>query len=215
MASFVCPACAERFKTVTSPICKCCGAVFGSPEGEDHLCETCILSKRHFRTARAFGVYDGTLMTLIHQFKYQGKTRLAAPLGKMLLGTYRNGFHKKKIDLIIPVPLHARRFRQRGFNQAYLLVRGWHRRYPPVPAIEKDVLFRKRWTEPQTGLGKRERIRNIKKAFTAERTAKIEGKNILLIDDVYTTGATVGECAQTLLKAGAKQVDVLTLARAQ
>ena len=215
LSAFVCPVCAERFFPVTSPICRCCGAVFGSTEGEDHLCETCILSARHFRTARAFGVYDQTLMTLIHRFKYQGKIRLAHPLGRMLLGTYLKVFRQKKIDLIIPVPLHIRRFRQRGFNQAYLMIRDWKRLYPPIPPVEKDVIFRKRWTVPQTGLGRRERIRNIKKAFEAERTATIEGKNLLLVDDVYTTGATVSECALALRKAGAKQVDVLTLARAQ
>jgi ComF family protein len=215
LSAFICPVCAERFIPITSPLCKCCGAVFGSPEGEDHLCETCLLSPRHFRTARAFGVYDQTLMTLIHQFKYRGKIRLAHPLGMMLLGTYLKVFRKKKIDLIVPVPLHIRRLRQRGFNQAYLLVRDWKRRHAPMPPIEKDVLFRKNWTAPQTGLGRRERIRNIKKAFEAEKTATVEGKNILLVDDVYTTGATVDECALALRKAGAEQVDVLTLARAQ
>lgn len=215
LSAVVCPSCAERFTPVTSPLCTCCGAVFESREGEDHLCEACLRSDRYFHRARAAGVFDETLMSLIHQYKYHGKTRLAHSLGMLLLGTYIDIFGQDRIDLLIPVPLHPKRFRQRGFNQAYLLIRDWRRRYHPVPPVERHLLFRKRWTVPQTGLGRRERIRNIRKAFGVECAAKIDGKKILLIDDVYTTGATVNECARTLCKAGAKEVDILTLARAR
>jgi ComF family protein len=84
----------------------------------------------------------------------------------------------------------------------------------PVIPVEKDILARKKWTAPQTGLGRKERLQNIKNAFAVKDTSKINGKKILLVDDVYTTGATANECAKVLLKGGSKQVDVLTLARA-
>jgi len=154
-------------------------------------------------------------MALIHQFKYQGNIRLARPLGLMLLNTFMHFFSPGNIDMIVPVPLHAKRFRQRGCNQAYLLVKDWRRCDPTLPPVERDALFRIRRTDPQTGLGREERNKNIKQAFSVEEDHKTQGKKILLVDDVYTTGATVNECARVLRAAGAKQVDVLTLARAQ
>ncbi|PLX53179.1 MAG: hypothetical protein C0611_06545, partial [Desulfobacteraceae bacterium] len=84
----------------------------------------------------------------------------------------------------------------------------------PVIPVGGDILVRKRWTEPQTGLGRKERLKNIKNAFGVSDSSKVKGKKILLVDDVYTTGATVNECAKVLMKAGAACVDVLTLARA-
>lgn len=215
LSSFVCSSCRKGIISITPPVCKSCGAVFQTSEGEDHLCESCIVSSKHFYRARSSGLYDQTLMALIHQFKYQGNIRLARPLGVMVLDTYLHFFSPENIDMIVPVPLHAKRFRQRGFNQAYLLVKDWRRFTPTLPAVEKDVLFRIRWTDPQTGLGRKERERNIKQAFSVDGFHKIQGKKILLVDDVYTTGATVNECARVLRAAGAERVDVLTLARAQ
>ncbi len=215
LASFVCPECRKRVIPVNSPLCKRCGIMFDTREGDDHLCNKCILSSKQFHSARSTGLYEQTLMTLVHQFKYRGKIRLAHPLGMMLLRTYLQFFPPEDIDFIVPVPLHTRRFRQRGFNQAYLLVKDWKRFCPRLPEVSKDVLFRTRWTEPQTGLGRMERIKNIRRAFSVNNVQKFCGKKILLIDDVYTTGATVNECARVLRTAGAKQVDVLTLARAQ
>jgi ComF family protein len=137
-----------------------------------------------------------------------------------MFATYLRNWKLNEIDLIIPVPLHRKRLRQRGFNQAYLLVSNWGRitgkmnlRSADV-AIEKKMLFRRRHTAPQTGLGRAERKHNIKKAFGITEPAKINNKRLLLVDDVYTTGATVNECAEVLLKNGAERVDVLTLARA-
>jgi ComF family protein len=124
------------------------------------------------------------------------------------------------IDLIIPVPLHLKKLRIRGFNPSFLLVKDWiciakflNVKLPDIP-VNSNVLVRGRWTKPQTGLGRKERLENIKNAFNINDGSKITGKRILLVDDVYTTGATVNECAKVLLKGGAKNVDVLTLARA-
>jgi ComF family protein len=111
-------------------------------------------------------------------------------------------------DLVAPVPLHPRRLKQRGFNQALLLAQAF-----PEVHLERELVTRVRHTPPQTGLNAKERRDNVKGAFTVSRPDLVKGKNILLIDDVFTTGATVKECARVLRKAGAHQVDVLTVAR--
>jgi ComF family protein len=124
------------------------------------------------------------------------------------------------IDLIVPVPLHPKKLRMRGFNPSFLMVKDWvciaeflNVRLPDMP-VDTNVLARRRWTEPQTGLGRKERLANVKNAFNIIDRSKITGRKILIVDDVYTTGATANECAKVLLEGGAGHVDVLTLARA-
>jgi ComF family protein len=159
-------------------------------------------------------------MAVIHCFKYKEKTQLARPLGALLFTAFINFWDKMSIDLIVPVPLHIKKMRIRGFNPSFLLVKDWGHiaeglqiDMPDIP-IDINVLERRRWTQPQTGLGRKERLVNIKNAFHIRNGSKITGKRILLVDDVYTTGATVNECTKVLLKGGAGRVDVLTLARA-
>jgi len=159
-------------------------------------------------------------MAAIHCLKYKEKIQLARPLGVLLFMAFRRYWNKENVNLIVPVPLHKRKFRSRGFNTSFLFVREWafitkalNGSLPVVPVAE-DILVRKRWTEPQTGLGRKERLQNIKNAFGVRDSSKIKGGKILLVDDVYTTGATANECAKVLMRAGAARVDVLTLARA-
>lgn len=220
MRKFLCEACAAGFEDIESPICPVCGIMFKSREGEDHICGECILSPKSFRIARAVGVYDQTLMEVLHYFKYKGRIQLARPLGQLMFSAFRQYWYDKDIELIVPVPLHSRRLRKRGFNQAFFLVRDWGvyaekagmTRTPLI--IDRDILSRNRWTEPQTGLNRKHRMSNIINAFNINDSSKVIEKNVLLVDDVYTTGATAEECAKTLLQSGAKHVDVLTLARA-
>ena len=219
MAPFLCPTCSSGFLPVESPKCSRCGMVFKSRQGEDHVCGECLDSPKRFRIARSTGIYKYTLMAVIHCFKYKGKIQLARPLGTLLFTAFINFWDKMSIDLIVPVPLHVKKLRMRGFNPSFLLVKDWVRilelssgRLPDIQ-VDINVLARKKWTEPQTGLGRKERLANIKNAFNISDGSKITGKKILLVDDVYTTGATVNECAKVLLKGGAGHVDVLTLAR--
>lgn len=219
MTPFLCPNCTSGFLPVESPQCSRCGMVFKSRQGEDHVCGECLDSPKRFRIARSTGVYKYTLMAVIHCFKYKGKIQLARPLGTLLFTAFINFWDKMSIDLIVPVPLHVKKLRIRGFNPSFLLVKDWVRilelssgRLPDIQ-VDINVLARKKWTEPQTGLGRKERLVNIKNAFNISDGSKITGKKILLVDDVYTTGATVNECAKVLLKGGAGHVDVLTLAR--
>jgi ComF family protein len=220
LADCLCPGCLADLIPVESPLCTCCGIPFTGKQGQDHFCGACLASGNQFGIARAALVYNEILTEVIHSFKYRGKIQLAGPLCELLLTAFIFFWDIDAIDIILPVPLHPGRLRQRGFNQAYLLIRNWPRlaaRYwsdfPPI-RFERELLIRTRPTAPQSALGRDQRADNIKAAFDLTRKDAVQGQNILLIDDVYTTGATVNECGRLLLDRGAQKVDVLTLARA-
>jgi ComF family protein len=212
-ATSVCRSCQKGFTCVKSPLCVKCGLPFVSREGSDHTCSTCLTQKRYFRKARAYGVYDGNLMEAIHLLKYEKKTALAKPLSALARKAFYQSWDAESIDLLVPVPLHVRRLRERGFNQAYLLARRWTRQ-EGIP-LDGLNLCRHRCTEPQTTLSRADRQKNIRGAFALRYPERIQGQKIVLVDDVYTTGATVNECAKVLMDGGAEFVDVLTLARAE
>ncbi len=219
LSPYICPACNDRFRPMESPLCSCCGIMFESRVGHDHLCAGCLERSRPFRKARAFGVYNQTLMEAIHCFKYHAKIQLARPFEILLLSVLLTFWDEDPPDIVVPIPLHAAKFRQRGFNQAFMMIKDWQV-LAVMPAvglpnivIERELLVRTRWTEPQTGLGRSMRRQNIKGAFDIRHKTQVLHKKILLVDDVYTTGATVEECSAVLLRAGAEWVDVLTLAR--
>ena len=169
--------------------------------------------------ARSAGIYDMALMEAIHCLKYKGKRQLSSPLGVILFSTFIRHWKTKDIDMVIPVPLHIKRFKKRGFNQAYLLIRNWPKIAESVNVsfsdvnICKDILVRQTLTDPQTGLNRKKRMANVKHAFSLKRPSDVKGKRILLVDDVLTTGATADACAHTLMRGGAACVDVLTLAQ--
>ena len=218
--AFCCSDCMRTFKAISAPLCSCCGMMFKSRQGENHFCGDCITRPKGFRIARAAVVNNQQLMTAIHRFKYAGKVQLAKLLGGLMLNAYRRFWKQEKFDLVLPVPLHTKKFRKRGFNQSYLLIHSWKAISSPAAdalssiPLRTDVLIKHKATLPQTGLGRQQRLKNIKNAFRVQNPQQVVGKKVLLIDDVYTTGATVNECARVLLKAGAKFVDVLTVARA-
>ena len=212
IAGAFCPRCRERCTVVASPLCTRCGLVFKSRTGHDHLCGRCLERDGNVTRARAAGIYDRSLRTAIHALKFKGQVTLARPLGALLWQAYRHHWPNGDIDLVAPVPLYRRRMRQRGFNQAYLLVRDW--RLPAGTVIDRELLARTRDTQPQTGLDRRQRQSNIKNAFAVNHRGPLAGRRVLLVDDVLTTGATAEACAAVLMRSGAARVDVLTLARA-
>ena len=209
----VCSSCFRQIRKTAHPRCPRCGMGFTSDFGEDHLCSDCLTGPGYFTKARALVHYEGIMPEIISRFKYRGDTRLAKSLGDLLAGYEDADFSFRDYLLVVPVPLHPRRLRRRGFNQSLLLARRLSRRYS-LP-LDFTALRRIRPTAPQTELSAAERRKNIRDAFAVFPVQAVTEKAILLIDDVFTTGATVEECAKVLLKAGANRVDVLTLARAR
>jgi ComF family protein len=158
------------------------------------------------------GAYQGPLQSCIHALKYDGNTRLAEPLGQLLAEGYIN--YDMHADVVIPVPLHRERQQQRGYNHAHLLAQVCSARIG-VP-LRNDVLIRHRATPAQVGLNPNERRENVAGAFlctAAFATRALHGRTVLMIDDVYTTGATLEACATPLFAAGAAAVCGLVLAR--
>jgi ComF family protein len=178
----------------------------------NHLCGSCILTPPPFVAARAPLRYEGTVRELIHRFKYSYRVQLRRPLGLLAAPHLDEFVARFGADLILPVPLHVRRLRQRGFNQALLLAELFARRWG-VP-VSRNNLQRIRWTEPQVNLSAAERADNVKNAFSLKDPEKLRGKSVLLVDDVYTTGSTVKECSRVLLREAGARTAVLTVAMA-
>jgi ComF family protein len=209
----ICSSCFNQVKMISHPLCPRCGIGFATDTGDDHLCSDCLQDRGYFTKARSLARYEGMMADLISRFKYRGGTRLAKPLGGLLADYVGPDFSFFDYDLILPVPLHTRRLRQRGYNQALLLARMISRKHA-IP-LDYTSLRRIRPTQPQTELSGPARRLNIRGAFAVHRGKAVEEKCVLLIDDVFTTGSTVEECARVLVKSGAKRVDVLTLVRAR
>ncbi|MCU0561053.1 MAG: ComF family protein [Desulfobacterales bacterium] len=211
---YFCPGCLQALVPLENPMCACCGTTMSGGEGPQPLCAPCREQAPAFDRARAAFAYRGSLREVVQCLKYRGRTQLARPLGPLMHAAYRRFWQPPAVDLILPVPLHRRRLRERGFNQALLLVRRWPwaAGEPRVP-VECGVLVRTRATAPQAGLDRRARRANISGAFAVRHPVRVAGRRLLLVDDVITTGATVGECARVLKQSGAAAVDVLALAR--
>lgn len=208
----ICAGCREAITPISSPLCDLCGVPFGTVGGSDHRCGACSLSPPRFDAARAATLFDGPVRDMIHRFKYDRRIQLARPLGLVAAETLAPWAAVTASELVVPVPLHVRRLRQRGFNQAVLLgqvlAKQWH-----LP-LDRTCLHRIRWTEPQVKLAASERAANVRGAFAVKAPARVEGRRIILVDDVFTTGSTVSECARMLKRAGAAEVRVVTVARA-
>ena len=206
-----CPTCNEKIKFITGSLCPICGMAFFDSPAPDHLCGNCLERKPYFSLARAVASYETLILDTIHQFKYGRNISTGTALASFMAEFCFPDFDFTDYSLILPVPLHIRRLRERGFNQALILAKAIGKKYS-IP-VNFSLLKRRKFTLTQTGLDKKEREKNIRGAFAVTDNAKTEGKNIILIDDVYTTGATINQCAKTLIKAGAGKVAVLTLAR--
>jgi len=173
-------------------------------------CGLCRRDVFGFEQARSFGWYEGVLREIIQQYKYNGLRPLSKPLGACLAKTWER-LDAASLDLVLPVPLHRNRERQRGFNQSALLAASAGK-ILGIRLGGKDCV-RVRDTPPQTGLRGAERRKNVKGAFAVPYPERIRGLRVLLVDDVITTGATADACARALQHAGAGGVWVLTLAR--
>ncbi|MBI2877722.1 MAG: ComF family protein [Candidatus Tectomicrobia bacterium] len=214
---FVCQGCWEKIERIGGAVCPRCGSPFASTyalaSSPGHLCEPCRVEVLPFAAARAVGWYRGALREVIHLFKYEGKMGLGPRLGALMADHLPGLFSlDRPWDEVLSVPLHRKRLKEREFDQSLILAQGLSRRYQ-IP-LSWGNLVRTRWTNPQVGLNKEERRRNVQGAFALRKPDWVAGRQLLLIDDVYTTGATILECCRILQAAGAARVDVYTLARA-
>jgi ComF family protein len=191
----------------------------------DSLCQPCRLAPPAFVKAVAYGSYQGQLRSLVHLLKYEGMQPVADRLGKFLADSLEvfagpgPGAAPQQM-LVVPVPMHPGKQRHRGYNHAELLARAataeMRRRHPEWELhVESHMLQRARITTSQAGLTAHQRRQNLRGAFFVPRPARLSGRHILLIDDIYTTGATARACSRVLVNAGAASVRVATVARAQ
>ena len=206
VGSTFCDACLARIEPPPAPACIRCG----HPAETDDLCPTCLETPSHLDRIASSAIFAHPLRDAIHDLKYNDGRSLARPLGARMAASWQQGGFTA--DLIMPVPLHAARLAERGYNQAALLARVLSQGVG-VP-IDETAIVRQKATLQQAMLKAVERRENVKDAFAACRS-DLTGKNIALIDDVCTTGSTLEACAQALRAAGAASVWAFTLARAR
>lgn len=204
-----CSDCQTSVTRIHGAVCPRCGDPSLAVALCDALCRECAAELPEYEMLRSCAIFEGPLRAALHRLKYERDIGLAEPLSKHLIELY-NEF-KWDIDLVIPIPLGARRARERGYNQAALLARPLA--YALQVPYRPNALQRTRETRSQVGLSAAERRKNVESGFTARREL-VQGRYVLIIDDVMTTGSTVNACAQALRQAGASMVYGLTLARA-
>jgi competence protein ComFC len=207
----LCASCVEKAPRIRPPFCAKCSQPFAGDITGSFTCANCADRELHFEAAVSAYRSRGVVREVIHSFKYNRQIHLRHLLGRWLAESLDDArLAGRRFDLIVPVPLHAARRRERGFNQAELLAAALHRisRLP----IE-NALQRTRYTTTQTQFDRSERMENLRGAFRLRRRDNVQDLRVLLVDDVLTTGSTLSECASVLRKAGAVSVHAATVAR--
>jgi len=216
--SFICEDCWNKVGWLREPYCLKCSKLFPSSKTFQGvslpLCQECQENPPYFKRLFAPTLYEGVTKKAIHLLKYNGKKGILRGIERVMKIYFNNtrSLPFLSLDLIIPIPLHKKRLKQRGFNQAELLsliiAKYFHLK------LVKDNLERVKPTRSQTTLNRKERMENIRGAFQLKNGEELQGKSILLVDDVYTTGTTVKEASKTVIKAGPKEMYVFVLSRA-
>lgn len=222
----LCVLCNNRLIPENPWFCKACMSKLEANHGERDACPRCSMNRKihdcpcefawdhYYDKIFSFFDFDETVQHIAHQFKYKGKKSLAYFLGKHFSSVIPGDFFKS-VDAVLPVPLHFMRKLERGYNQADFFARGIiHGTGLALPYLN-NVLIRSKHTKTQTKLNREERQKNLNKAFSInpKKNGALKEKNIVLVDDVVTTGATTDFCTEVLLKGGAKSVRVISLAR--
>jgi ComF family protein len=210
---YICDTCWEQIEFLSTPWCGLCGTPLNfSVSNPSDVCADCRKQPPRYGKRRAIAFYEPTVREAIHLFKYDKKRILAKHLNQLLQEHLPADLSATDYDFLLPIPLHTRRHRDRGFNQSEWIAQSiaeiWN-----VP-VRTDILFRIKDTAPQSSMNSREeRMKNIADAFEVPSLATISNQRILLVDDIYTTGTTVDEASKVLLTGNPAEVDVLTLAR--
>ena len=209
---YLCPACQEKASRIKPPFCATCSEPFQGAITEAFSCANCAHRLLHFASAVAAYRSRGVVRKILLDFKYGQQIHLRHPVAEWLIETLDDPrLRGRRFDVVIPVPLHPTRKRERGFNQAELLAQ-----ILSVKAglVIQEMLERIRYTTTQTAFDRAERMENLQGAFRLRKKAHVRGLRVLLIDDVLTTGSTLSECARVLKAAGAISVHAATAARA-
>lgn len=199
--TWLCEECDAALARFVSPFCHCCGV-----PNSINACQ-CDTTPAILSRVRSVGPYAGWLREAIIRFKYEGEWARAQQFGPLLAESMMD---LVPCDALVPVPLHPRRYRQRGYNQARLLA---NQVGGDLGIDVRDALLRRRATNPQARLGVTDRVSNVKGAFALHPDENVEGQDLVLVDDVITTGSTLATCATALYGAGARSVAVVTIAR--
>ncbi len=207
----ICLGCRDKIEKNLPPFCATCGRHLDAVAIEKNTCPHCAGEKFYFDRAFSPCIYTGIMKKLIHEFKYNGKDYLGKPLGSIMNTFIRDySLPIEHLDFIVPIPLHKSRQREREFNQAQLLSREVAKEFNK--SMLCDILIRSKPTKTQTELNQDERRQNVEMSFLVTKPALVKDANLLLIDDVLTTGSTSNEAAKSLKSAGAKIVLLMTLA---
>ena len=209
--SHLCAECARQAPAIKPPFCRQCSQPFDGAIDGEFTCANCTDRMFQFDCAVARYLSRGVVREFIHRFKYDRHFYLRHPLADWLAETLEDDrIRAQPFDALIPVPLHSARFRERDFNQAEILTELLAKRAgkPMVRALKRI-----RYTTTQTRLDREQRMENLRNAFRVRHTSDVQSRHLVLVDDVFTTGSTVEECARVLRQAGAASVRVVTVAR--
>ena len=203
-----CATCWHKLNFIAKPYCISCGQKLNISIFEDMECAKYLHKKPVYNIARSLVKFDEHSKKVIHAFKYQDKTGLAKVFAKLM--TERYGLELSKADLIAPVPMHKLKRLFRLYNQSHILAKEIATLLKKP--LKSDLLIKAKWTKPQASLPKSAREKNLSGSLKFNTKYLIEGKNIILVDDVITTGTTVKQCTKLLKNAGANDVYILAIA---
>jgi competence protein ComFC len=210
----ICETCLTSFIEISEPMCQCCGRPFISPvaaQAIQPLCRLCRAQEYAFERARSYAIYNDALVSAITLLKYEQVTRLGNWFAARLAGVVAKAGKNLRADVVVPVPLHPARQRERGYNQAELIARPLARRLGLK--LGPYLLVRTKPRPAQLLLSRRQRWESVRGAYAIRAGVRVDKLRVLLVDDVLTTGATLDACSRALLDAGAESVVGVTVAR--
>lgn len=204
--SGVCTLCKSKLKYCSEPVCKKCGKPIKDKQKE--YCSDCEKKKHHYIQGKSVWIYKGDMKTSIYRFKYANRREYAEFYARESVRIYRKWIQSKAIDVIVPIPVHSKRMKKRGYNQAELYAKELGKLLD-IP-VDKDSLVRVIDTIPQKELDDKQRRKNLKKAFKIKPDS-VQWKRVLIVDDVYTTGSTIDAAAALLGEYGVQEIYFLSI----
>ncbi len=208
----LCETCRSKMPLISEPRCMCCGKQLEEIEME--FCSDCCNQKHAFFQGRSIWLHTGAVKNSIYKFKYNNHRAYSEIYAKLWMEYFADYIERWEVDCIIPIPLHKHRERKRGYNQAEILAKALHKELDEGVLYEKELLYRKEETSFQKHLDNKGRKKNLKGVFGIHKKDKYP-QTVLLIDDIYTTGATLHEVSKILRQAGVKKVVFLTISIGQ